>query len=705
MAPEQAMGEREITPKADIYALGCVLYEMLTGEPPFTGPTAQAIIARVVTEEPRSLTLQRKTIPPYVEAAIRTALQKLPADRFSSAAQFAQALRNPAFAGVAAPAAAAAGARRSLIPDARRLAPWLAASVVAAVALAGGFLSGRLTAPKPPSRLAQFFIEPPESVTGFNRCCGRALAISPDGSTLVFVGVRGSSGPLYRRTLGRLGAEPIPGTEGASIPIFSPDGRWLAFHSDGRLRKVSMAGGPAVPITSAEQVVGASWGEGDIIVYSSQRRLWSVRAAGGQPQPLTSPDSNTRHFFPFVLPGGRAVVFSIRDASGNLELSRIGVMRFGRETVDTVAFGARAEYASGFLVYTGADNTLLAQPFDAERLVPLGEAVAIQDRIRLAGGSNHEFSVSAEGTLVFQPGAGGSGGGEVLRIFGPGGRTAVQLPGRSDVNLEDPAASPDGRLIALRLPTGGATSQDLWILDRQQGTLERFTVGGGAAPAWSRNGRLIAYYADSGQGGPAGIYVKASDQTGPARLVAAGTSLFPGSWLPDGRTIVFQSRADLEANIGMVAIGDSAPTWLVATEFREAHPQASPDGRWLAYVSNRTGQNEVFVQPLRGEGGRTQISTEGATAPRWSPDGRTLYYVAGGAVVAARLGFGPSVRVSERRIVVDGGVTDLNGTNVNWDVFSNGGEFIYIDQQGTGAARLVWMLNWTELVRGMRTSQ
>jgi serine/threonine-protein kinase len=701
MSPEQAMGEREITAKSDVYALGCVLYETLTGEPPFTGPTAQAIVARVMTEEPRSLTLQRRTIPPHVEAAVHKALAKLPADRFAGAAQFADALTNPTLAPAAV---AAAPGTRSAVPAFRRSAAVIAA--VAAFTLAGGFIAGRTLAPAPARTLVQFPIQAPDSVGGFARCCGNPLALSPDGETLVFVGVKGSGGPLYRRTLGGLEAEPIPGTEGASVPFFSPDGRWLGFFADGRLLKVSMAGGPPIPIATTERVGEASWGDGDVIIFGGRldgkSLLFTVPASGGEPRALTSPDSLTGHYAPSFLPGGRAALLTMRERGSGIESARIGVVDLESGTVDTLGLGTRAAYANGYLVYAGGDNTLLAQPFDPKRRAATGQAVAILDRIALHGNTTHPFALSATGGLAYQPGGGGpASSGEALRLAGPAGRSTITLPGRSADNLEDPAISPDGRRIALRLSGGGTgtLSQDIWVLDRQQGTLERLTVGGGSVPSWSRDGRRIAYSRNDG------IYVGPADGTSDPDLVLRGLSLFPGSWLPDGRSLVFQAngRPTTLADIGLVTLGDTAPRWLVATEFRERHPQVSPDGRWLAYASDRTGQFEVYVQPLAGEGPRVQVSTEGGDSPRWSPDGRTLYYVVGAAIVAAARAPGTGFEIASRKTAAETSVMDINFSNVNWDIHPNGREFVYIDQGGAEGARLVWILDWPEMVRAMNT--
>jgi Tol biopolymer transport system component len=700
MSPEQAMGEREITAKSDVYALGCVLYEMLTGEPPFTGPTAQAIVARVMTEEPRSLTLQRRTIPRHVEAAVHVALSKLPADRFATAAEFAHALLTPGAVTLSTGASTAAPPRSR-----PAMATWMVGAAALLALGVSGFLLGRRTAPAAPPRLVQLSIEAPDSVVGFGRCCGNVLALSPDGNTLVFAGNKANGGPLYRRTLGRIDAEAIPGTEGAATPFFSPDGRWLGFFADGRMRKVALAGGPALPIVSASSVSEASWGEGDVIVYatrvaSGRNQLFTVSAAGGASQPLTTPDSTASHFAPAFLPGGKAVLFTIRDTTPGLEGIRMGLVDLGSHKVDTLGFGMRPRYAEGYLVFAGADNTVLAQPFDAKRGKTTGPAVAILDRVALHGNTTHEFALSAEGGLAYQP-QGGVIAGDQLRLAGPGGRSVVTLPGRTAENLEDPAFSPDGRRIALRIiGNSGVGGEDLWLLDRQQGTLERFTVGGGNGPVWSRDGRRIAY------GTSNGIYVKPADQTGTAQLVLKGTGLNPASFSPDGKSLVFQAsgRPNTRADIGSVTLGDSLPRWLVASEFRDRQPQLSPNGRWLAYESDRTGQFELYVQPLAGDGARVQVSTQGGESPRWSPDGRTLYYVVGSSIVAASLAPGVEFQVASRRTVVEGGVSDLNGGNVNWDVHPDGKQFLFIDQTG-GVSRLVWILDWTEMVRNMATAK
>jgi serine/threonine-protein kinase len=693
MSPEQATAEKELTNRSDIYSLGAVLYEMLAGDPPHTGSSAQQIIMKIVTEEAQPVTKARKSAPPNVAAAVAQALEKLPADRFATASHFADALTNASYTIPTSVAPAEPDAE----PTAGGRLNLGAVAAVAAVAVIAAAFIGRATAPEVSQRLVRFGVQAPDSVNVVGRCCGRSMAVSPDGARLVFLGTTGAERPIYRREIGRLEADPIPGTDNASIPFFSPDGRWLGFYLDGYLRKVSMAGGPPVPIAETPAAYGASWGDNDLIIFGGEDgRLYTVPAAGGSPTPVTERETGPRHRNPHMLPGGRAALFS-SVPGGGIESVRIAAVDLETGRVDTIGFGTRAEYAHGHLVFTGADQTLLAQPFDPEKLRTTDQAVALLDGVQFRGGfGTAEFAFSRARGLAYQPGT--ASGSEALAIVGPTGRVQVPLP--ESGNLEDPSFSPDGRRIALRFTNVGAT-QDIWVFDRDQGTLSRLTVQGNhRSTAWTPDGRRVAFRSD--RDGVPRMYWKPFDGSGPAELLLASEyEADPQSWLPDGRTLLFLGdREGTDDDIGLLSVGDTIPTWILATEFEERQPQASPDGRWMAYTSDLSGEFEVYVQALSGEGGRYQVSTNGGTSPRWSPDGQTLYFVSNATLVAASVVTDPEFRVTSRQDRFDG-ITDLNGNSVNYDVHSNGEEFLVIDQSESTGARLVWILDWTQIVRDM----
>jgi len=689
MAPEQAMGEREITPKADIYALGCVLYEMLTAEPPFVGATAQAIIARVMTEEPRSLTLQRRSIPPHVEAAVRKALEKLPADRFATAAEFAEALAKP---GMLAEAPARATATR-----AGRRVPVIAAAGAALLVAAGGLVAGRLTAPRSVPSLERFTVPLPDSASNFEVCCSSTVALSPDGSRVVFAANVGGTSRLYVRMLDRLASEPIAGTDGASGPFFSPDGRWLGFQQGDRLRKISLAGGPSISIAAlgGTGMVNASWGDNDMIVYArnDDDRLYRVSANGGTPERVSDGPNDVLHRNPEVLPGSRRVLFEI-DPPGPLENSRIGLLDLATRNVDTVAAGTMVRYSvDGHLVYTGGDGALLVQPFDAARGRTTGPATALLEGVALIVNGSANLALSRAGDLAYVTGFGRN---ETLTLIGPRGRTPIPLPRGN--NLEDPALSPDGRRIAVVL-VGEGEHDDIWIFDRSAGTISRLTVGGNNyEPAWSRDGRQIAFRSDRDSGGFA-TYIQPSDGSAPARRVLPHSS--PQAWLRDGRLIVYRAQPETKGDLGIWSPGDSVPRWIAASPFYELAAAVSPDERWLAYASDRSGEYQVYVQALSGEGGAEQISVDGGDSPRWSADGRTLYYAHGSAILSAGLRFAPTPAVASRDTFVTGSF-DLNVLNTNYDLDRRTGQLLVIALGGGGdRANLVWIRQWPRILQEM----
>jgi serine/threonine-protein kinase len=695
MSPEQAMGDRELDARSDVYSLGAMLYEMLAGEPPYSGTTAQAIVAKVITTKASPLRESRDTVPLHVEAAVARALQKSPADRFSSAASLAEALANPGFTtpataqvplGEVAAAAGKASSRRPLI----------LATAAALVALGAGLFIGRSLAPSPTARVAQFGVDAMEGVQVVGACCGPQQALSPDGEWLVYrgqlLGAQGTSSMLFRRRLGQLVSEEISNTEGASEPFFSPDGLWVGFYADGRLRKVPMGGGPPVTIAEIDLMAGASWGDNDVIVYatSNDGGLFTVPATGGAPVQVPMVEDGLA-VHPSVLPGGTAVVAGI--SRGSAEDIRVGVVDLETGTVDTLGVATRVAYAAGHLILSGADGTLLVQRFDPDAREALGPAVAILDGIGLSGpGRMGSFAVSQAGDLVYRSTS--VTGDERLMILGPDGPAAIPLAEQG--NLEGVAFSPDGRRVSMQIQESG-----IWIWDRDQITHE-LLVPDGRSAVWTPDGQSIAFA--RGEDATIVEWMPADGSGSPEVLLDLEHFVAPSSFSPDGTVLALRANPDSDRDIGFLKMADGEIRWFVEDDADETQPIISPDGRWVAYTSDRSRQLEVYVRAFDGSGGRTQISLGGGHSPRWHPSGDTIYYAfaAFQPTTAVAVAAEDQLRVLDRSQGVTG-IVDLNvRAEVNWDVGPDGDEFLFIGREQDAEDELpslIWVLNWPELAR------
>ena len=700
MAPEQAMGEREITPKADVYALGCVLYEMLTGEPPFTGPTAQAIIARVMTEEPRSLTLQRKTIPPHVEAAVVTALAKLPADRFQTAAQFGEALSRPGAVTLAqATAARTLGhpAARSRRERALTHAPWIIALLLAGVA-AWGWL-GRPARPGASWQYISFHDGPTPTTT-----IGPALALSPDGATLVLKDDI-QNARLWIKQRGELDPVPVPGTERASNPAFSPDGAWLAFIADGRLKKIRPGGGAAITLadSAAAPFGGVTWLDDGTLIYvgANLSDLLRVSAAGG-PSSVVLRDSALAGFglaAPTPLPGSRGVLFTV-CTSGCVTMGvHVLDLRSGRRRVlleDVV----RASYLPiGQLLYVRRDGAALVAPFDLDRLEITGAAVPALEGVMVTTGTA-QLAWSPAGVLAYLRGAGLATEREMVRVSRDGAAVPIDTAWHGGFNSF--ALSPEGRRVAVGVGLASG-ALGVWIKQLDRGPFTRLTFGGqDRRPAWSPDGRTVAFIRDSVNA--SAVFARPADGSAPDRLLARlDRQVQAVTWSPDGRWIVMRTdngAAGAGDLVGVRTSGDTTPVALVASEFTELHPAVSPDGRWLAYTSNESGANEVYVRPFPvTTGARWQVSNGGGAQPRWSRDGRELLFLsAGTALVAAQVRSGATFEVTELRTLFDASGFTLDAFHQSFDVLPDGRGFVFLRErrsgQGSSAPAIVYVENW-----------
>ena len=648
MSPEQAMGEREITAKSDVYALGCVLYEMLTGEPPFTGPTAQAIIARVMTEEPRSLTLQRRTIPPHVEAAVVMALAKLPADRFASAAQFAAALADTAFSRTGRAVAMVTGAG----------GPWRTATAAAAgvALLATAVAAWALMRPAPEPPVSRFAVALDSGWTLAYRGNSEPsrLALTPDGRELVYVTGSLRDHQLAVRPLDRLESRALPGTQQAVYPAVSWDGAQVAYVTDDpflTIRVASLRGGPPLTLVDSAVVSPPTWGPDGFVYFLDEKG--AVRRVAGSGGPiedvvqLPDPGNGAAYRWLRLLPDGNGALVAAfpenrADATG-YALRAID-LRTGRLGASLQGVGGEYVAEAGALVYVTSDGTLMAVRFDAAALETRGRPRALFEGVSSRAGRTD--LTAAGGTLAYVlPGTNNAE--NLIWVNRADGAQQVVDPGWSDDEYESFTLSPDGSRIAVTI-AGAGQRTDVWIKQLDRGPLSRLTFGGNwnDAPAWTGDGRYVSYVSERGQ--TTSLWRRRSDGVGTEELVAdIGRSILEARWSRDGAWLVASVEGPPSGDILVMRLGtDSALRPLLAEAFDEWEPALSPDSRWLAYVSRETGAPQVFVRPFPGvQDGKWQISSGGALDPVWSADGRELFFrsIDGQTVTVADMARGPSL--------------------------------------------------------------
>jgi len=654
MSPEQATAERDLTPRSDVYSLGSVLYEMLTGNPPHTGATAQQIIMKIVTEEAAPVTAVRKSVPPNVAAAVAQAVERLPADRFASAKAFADALRDPAFVGAGSAAVAAAGTAGAGGVSKRLFGA--VATLAAVLLVTTGVLAFR---PRPTPRVARYSVELPllkVNLWGGN-VAGR-MALSADGSQLVFIG---TDRRLWVRSLDQLDPRPLEGTEGAGVPFLSPDGTQVGFlpGNVGGVRTMPITGGSAMVVADAGiGAWGATWSP-DGYIYASPSVLATsgiirVPAAGGKPpEPVTVVDragGETSHLYPVALPNGKAILFTVqRGGVAATNDIAVAVPGSGKHTI--LARGLAARYAlSGHLLYVTADGTVMAAPFDADRLELQGAAVPLFG----VGGRGSAFTdvdlaIASDGTLWYAS-LPADAKLEPTWVGRDGTGTALQPGWVGDFRY--PELSPDGTRAAFSVAQGD--EMQLWIRRLDGGSQTIFARDGEVnfRPAWSPDGRSVAYI--SNQGEWYDLWVKPADQSAQARLLLgrrAERPIWEVFYPRTGPWVIFRAE-NRASDIYAIRPGvDSTATELVATEATERLPAVSPDGRWLAYISDATGRFEVYVRPFPNVQDATwQISTTGGSEPRWSHSGRELFFrTPEGMMMAAPIAAGSAFEWGEPR--------------------------------------------------------
>ncbi|MEP7384264.1 MAG: protein kinase, partial [Gemmatimonadota bacterium] len=627
MAPEQAMGDRIVDARADVYSLGAVTFEMLAGEAPFSGPTAQAVLVRVLTEPPPTLTSRRPNVPPHAEAAVRTAMEKVPADRFGSAATFAAALNDA----TAVPVVRVPAAATDVLVLSRRKAAMLAGWMLGAVAIAAmaGWVRGRATvapsvvsAPVPAVRVA---LDADSSVHGLG-----APAISPDGNSVAYLGSSAKGSQLFVRRVDELVPHALAGTEFAESPFFSSDGSSIAYASKGALWRIRLAGGTPVRVTllpASRSFTGGSWGSSDEILYGVEEDgLFRVSVSGGEPIAVGASTPTGRLLQPRFLPGERAALVTI--ARGD-DAGHVGVLDLTNGHLREFATGAGARYAAGQLLFVRRGGELYRQPFDLSALQPTGSEVRIEAALDASATSPLQLAAlfdAAPGGAIAYRAVNADGNDESARLVVTDRAGRVQRSVASRVPWS-PRFSPDGRRLAYGAFPAGRGPSELWITDLASGATEQLTSDGrdNNDPRWSPDGQSLAYSAITDGGKD--LFVRPLGGGLARQLTSENGSEWPTGWSSDGKQIVFTQWHDGDqGDIWLQPAGGGAARPLLATSAHETGASISPDGRWLTYESDESGRPEVYVASLPVAQRATRISNGGGVNPMWRGDGAELFY-------------------------------------------------------------------------------
>jgi eukaryotic-like serine/threonine-protein kinase len=712
MSPEQAAGDRQLDGRADIYSLGAVLYEMLAGDPPHTGGTAQAVIAHLLTERPRPIRASRPAIPPHVERAVMVALEKLPADRFATVQEFCDVLEDKAGRMLPWSLSAAAGSVPERARITRREAVIALAGAVMGVAASSAFAVTRYRSDATLRRLARFAMTLPEGYL-FRPSFNKRVAISPDGNYLACNATRPGGEALLVRSLRDL--ELKPPVEGArGVPFFSSDARWLGYFETTppyRLRKLALNGGAPVTLCATENFAGATWSDRDTIYFVAAvpGGIMSVPGAGGEPREalrIAFGSGERLHKYPHALPGGKAVLYTVATAdSESFDNAVIAVFSpdSGQRKV-LVEGGTHPRYSrSGHLVYA-RDGNLFAVRFDPGRLQVIGRPFTVLQGVLMSRNTGvANFDVSANGDLLYIPGKAEGGKRNLHWVDRRGVAERLPLPPRSYLH---PRISPDGRKLAIEIE---GSSHDVFVYDFARGVLSNITTDGVSHwPVWSPDGSWIGYR--SGPMGRFQLFQVPADRSRPAQRIAAeGYSQSLESYSPDGRAVVYtlQNRG-LPPKIAVARLaGDAKPQPLDETKFAEGSPKVSPDGHWLAYCSSESGKPQVYVQAFPGPGAKIQVSNEGGTDPVWRRNGRELFYRNGDSMMAVDVltasGFSAGRPQELWKGEYSHGMSSSCGqpglTSSNYDVSPDGQHFLMIkddDRDTAASSEVVLVQAWAD---------
>jgi serine/threonine-protein kinase len=691
MSPEQLEGG-EADARTDIFALGAILFEMVTGRKAFQGKSQVSLIGAILKDTPPPVSQFQRVAPPALDRLISTCLAKDPDDRWQSAGDLRRELPH------------ISKEQKMDLPSpafkrARREMPLVLGFLIAAIAaLLGGLAAWNLRPDGrvPVAPIARLAITLPSGDqlvnTGFT-----SIALSSDGSKVAYAATRNGVQQIYVRALDEVEVKPIAGTEGAYGPFFSPDGQWVGFFQQGKLKKVPATGGVSQVLGEAQYGLGADWCEDDNIYFapSPTSGIWKVDAAGKRPEPITKINpakGEIDHRHPKALPGCKALLFTVRTGGSddnsyvNLQLLETGEQRLIVQGAQTGRFSL-----SGHIV-ASRQGRLIALPFSLTNLRVVGNPPAPLAEYVVRTGEGSLYGLSPSGSLAYVPGGPNANNNRVAWVDRNGKAQTFSVPQTQAIN--EIRLSPDGRLAATTSDGG------IRIYDFARGFLTPFVLNtpGSQAPIWTPDGARIIYRGT--RAGSRNLYWKDVNGTKEEeRLTTSNNTQTPQSFSPDGKWLAFQesdSRTGLD--IWLLPLqGQRKAQAFLKTAFNELNPQFSPDSRFLAYVSDESGRNEVYVQPFLGPGARFQISTEGGTDPVWSRNGRELFYLNGDKMMAVDIVTQPSFTARSPRTLFQGRYRRSSTFTSSFDVALDGRFLMVPDslpEEATTQINIV--LNWTE---------
>jgi serine/threonine-protein kinase len=673
LSPEQARGQA-VDRRTDIWAFGCVLYEMLTGRRTFAGGTSTEIMAQILEREPKWNALA-STVPPGLRRLLGRCLEKELKRRLRDAGDVALALEDLEL--VESPAATIRG--RPATSPIVKIVPWLVAATVAVVATIGWI--ERPPSTEPDIRPVLRFTQSSPALLDIARIghFGPAVAISPDGHVLAWVGATDESTHLFMRHLDEDAVQPIAGTEGGLAPFFSPDSEWIGFFADRKLKKVAIRGGVPQTICELEHLHGASWGDGIIVLDAiGDGELFRVDPASGKIRRIEfSNQPNYLGGYPKLLPGSDAMLVSSQ----------------GRNTVDLVSLdtgevstlvneGTHGTYLpSGHLLWTHGDM-LLAAPFDLERRAITGDAHTVIEGIisETHVGLTSHYAVSDEGTLAYLPGTVSTSGVRPVWVHLDGTMGLIPLPAES--SYLSPRVSPDGRRLLLSRQTD---SRSIWLYDLERGVIGPITGNEGSQfwAEWMPDSQSTVFNSQE-SGNPINLWMQPVDRRSPPiRLTTAPVHHLPMDISHDGHTVLFISKAGAQGSFDIGALhldNESTIESLIATSADECHPVFSPDERWLAYASDVSGRLEIFVQPFPNLGRTIRVSPNGGMEPLWSPSGDRLFYRSenGHRVYGVDVLGGDPLGFGKEELLFDGNFAVGNRWARKWDIHPDGDKFLML---------------------------